>query len=46
MPDKNPDSPEEPARGCEAEGGEDSCRLWMSSILEPGIILSELIFAI
>ena len=34
MPDTNPDSPKEPARGCQAKGGEDSCRLWMSFILE------------
>ena len=37
MPDKDPDSPEEPAGGCEANGGKDSSRLWMSLILERGV---------
>ena len=37
MPDKNPDSSEEPAHGCEAKGGEHSWRLWMSFILERAI---------
>ena len=37
MPDKNPDSPEEPARGCETNGGKDSSRLRMSLILERGV---------
>ena len=37
MPDKDPDSPEEPARGCETNGGKDSSRLRMSLILERGV---------